>query len=142
MTVEMPPQIAAPLHPSLLPIIHQWKGCLGLRIFFFHLHPLGRALITTLPRNSLAKTLIHTAALANIFGAKDGFWALANFVRIISPPPLSAIQLDDPKKTDLCGSDSPKTYECHQLSNLYCCAYLSAVRYAFLPPFPPLDCLA
>lgn len=52
---------------------------------FSHLHPLGRALITTLPRNSLATTQIPTAALANIFGAKDGFWALAIPVRIISP---------------------------------------------------------
>lgn len=50
-------------------------------------------------------------------------------------------QLDD-QETDLCGSDSPKSYECQQLSNLYCCTYLSAVRSAFLPPFPPVDYLA
>lgn len=50
------------------------------------------------------------------------------------PPPFSHLARR-PKKTDLCVSDSPKTYECHQLSNLYCCAYLSAVRYAFLLRF-------
>lgn len=110
--VEMPLQTAAAasLYPSLLPIIHQWKGC-RLGISFFHLHPLGRALIITLPRNSLAKTLMPTAALANIFGAKDGYWALAIHVRILSstllpprrPPRPPFSQRDDPRKiTDLC----------------------------------------
>lgn len=34
--------------------------------------------------------------------------------------------------TDMCVfTDSPRTYECQEISNLYCCAGLSAVRYGF-----------